>query len=440
MAQVKQSMGRSGGLAAVLATAAGLFWPAAAGAQQRITAEDAVRMALQSNPTVLQSEQDVRTASGQFLVQRSAILPQLSLGAGYRNTLRQSFGFSRTGIQQSKDFWSGSASIDQNLISFPSWGRIRSASSGREAASQGSRATRADIALNAYTQYYTLLKAYKLAAVRAMALQLQNDQLRRTQALFELGSVARGDVLKQQVQVSQARLDDIAARADIEVERARLAAVLGIKIGTTVDIDTSLTEPSFEVDSAAVLKDALARRPELAQMRARLAAARASLGAAQGGRYPSLGGTLSYNFQTAGVPKTFLDIDRNAGWSAGLALNVPVFDGFSTKGSIRQAKAGKLSAEYALQGQELAIVVEVQQVLQAALQAKEQIEVARDGLSAAQEDLKLTQEKYNVGSATVIELIDSQVAMTTAAANFISSMADAHVAEMQLRRARGESF
>jgi len=54
--------------------------------------------------------------------------------------------------------------------------------------------------------------------------------------------------------------------------------------------------------------------------------------------------------------------------------------------------------------------------------------------------LKLSQEKYNVGSATVLDLIDAQVALTRARSDYISALADAQVAQMQLRRARGEKF
>jgi outer membrane protein TolC len=270
--------------------------------------------------------------------------------------------------------------------------------------------------------------------------QLRRDQLKRTQALFELGSVARGDVLKQQVTVSQAELDDIAAEQNIVVQRALLAAVVGLETGEPVEIDTTLTEVRIEADSVAVLRDAFEQRPELAEFRARLRAAQANLGAAQAGRYPSFGAGYQYTFRTPGFASSFNEIDNFDQSSGYLSLSWALFDGLFSKGRIREARAQKLQAQYALRQTELAVVVEVQQALQAATQASEQIQVARAGLDAAEEDLKLTQEKYNVGSATVIELIDSQVALTRAQVQYINAVADAHVAEMQLARARGQRF
>jgi outer membrane protein TolC len=339
------------------------------------------------------------------------------------------------------DTYSGSLSLSQNFVSFPIWAGIRSAGASREATRGRTQATRADIALQANQQFYALLKAIKLATVARQTLLLSQNQLKRTEALFELGSVAKGDVLKQQVLVSQAKLDDINTHSAIEVERARLVGVLGMDPGTKLEIDTTLTEATLEADSATVWRDAFANRPELAAARASLASARASLGGAQGRRYPSLSGNWSYGYSVGDhFPKSLNEVDDNSSRSVSFGVSLPLFDGRNTRGAIQQAKARKLQAEYAVRDQELAIGVDVEAALQAVSQARERIQVASDEQAAADEDLKLSQEKYDVGSATVLELIDAQVALTRARSDYISALADAQVARMQLRRARGERF
>jgi outer membrane protein TolC len=351
--------------------------------------------------------------------------------------------FQGLSFQSSSDIenYSGRLSLSQNLLSFPSMAGIRSAKAAREATRGRTQATRADIALQASQQFYTLLRAIKLATVARQTLELTQSQLKRTQALFELGSVAKGDVLKQQVQVSQALLDDINARGAIEVERARLVGVLGLDPGTKLEIDTTLAEATFEVDSATVWRDAFTNRPELQAARASLASARASLGGAQGRRYPELSGGLGYSYGVTGhFPKSFREIDDNSSRTVSLGLSVPNFDGRNTRGAIQQAKARKLQAEYDVRLEELDVGPDGQTALQSASLARDRIQVTRDEQAAAEEDLKLSQEKYNVGSATVLELIDAQVALTRARSDYISALADAQVAQMQLRRARGERF
>jgi outer membrane protein TolC len=407
-----------------------------------LTADDAANLALERSYIVLSSEQEVKAAGGRMKSARSPIIPSLYAGARYNNTIDPTasrIAASALPIFESQ-FWSGYAQLDQQLVNFSTWGSVRSASRGQKAAENRYSATRADIALQAYTQFYALLKAHRLAQVSQENLSLTQDQLRRTEALFELGSVAKGDVLKQKVLLSQAELDIIRDRRAVLVESARLANLLGTDPSRPVPIDTTLTEPILAADSAAVYAAAMSQRPELAEARSLLGSAEAGLGSAQGLRYPSLDASLSYGFTTPGWPDDLNTIGQFDAWSLLLTMNVPVFDGFNAKGQIHQAEAQKLQAYYQLRDQELKIAVEVEEVLQAISLSKERIEVARDGVEAAAEDLKLSQEKYNVGSATVLELIDAQVNHVRAQSDYVSALADAHVAMVQLRRVRGDRF
>jgi outer membrane protein len=407
-----------------------------------LTADAAADMALERSYIVLSSEQDVKAAGGQMKSARSPIIPSLYAGARYNNTIDPTasrIAASALPIFESQ-FWSGYARVDQQLVNFSTWGNVRSASRGEKAAHDRYSATRADIALQAYSQFYALLKAQKLAQVSRENLALSQDQLRRTEALFELGSVAKGDVLKQKVQVSQATLDIIRDRRAILIESARLANLLGVDPSQTIPIDTTLTEPELVADSSLVYAAAMSQRPELAAARAQMGSAEAGLGSAQGLRYPSLDASLSYGFTTPGWPETLNQIGDFDAWSLLFTMNVPVFDGFNAKGQIDQAEARKLQAYYQMRDEELKIAVEVEEVLQAISLSRDRIEVARDGMAAAAEDLKLSQEKYNVGSATVLELIDAQVNHVRAQSDFVSALADAHVAMVQLRRVRGDKF
>jgi outer membrane protein TolC len=417
-----------------------------AGAQTPVTADQVVQMALDKNPTVLSAGQDIQVAGGALTSARSVILPSLLFNSTYTHnylpasTLRIDVNSGQV-IHGNIENYGSSLALSQSFVDFSGWAGIRAAKANLQAASENTSATRATVALQAYTQFYTVLKAIKLTTVAAQSVQLAKDQLKRTQALFELGSVAKGDVLKQQVQVSQSRLDEISARTAIEVERERLVSFLGLDPATKLDIDTTLTESTVQFDSAAVWKDAFANRPELVAARAQVAAAGADLGAAQGRRYPTLTGQAAYRYsQNLRFAQTTTEFSNNSNRSLGLNLNFPIFDGRFTKGQINEAKARQLQAEYNLRTQELLIAVDVNTALQAAYQAQERMSVTRDGLASAEEDLKLSQEKYNVGSATVLDLIDAQVALTRARSDYISALADAQVAQMQLRKARGEKF
>ena len=409
-----------------------------------LTAQSAMQLALEQNVDVLSSEQDWKAAGGRFKSARSPLLPSLGLDFGYRNPIEQppifvtGEGLVRAG---SPILWSGSAGINMQLVNFGTWNRTKSAARAEDAFEFGYGATRADVALEAYRRFYELLKAQKLAEVSTENLALTRDQLRRTEALYELGSVAKGDVLKQQVQVSQSELDLIRDRRAILVQRARLAQYLGLDPNQPLPIDTTLTVPRLEADSVAVLEEALSRRPEILQSQAQVASAEAGLAAAQGLRYPSVDGNLSMDVVRASGDRFAVDdLNDQKEVTLGLRLSLPVFDGLNAKGQIQDARARKEQAVYANQNLRLLVEVEVEEALQAVSLSRERIAVAQAALDAADEDLKLSQERYNVGAATVLDLITAQVAWARARSDYVSAVADAHVAVMQVRRVRGEAF
>ena len=82
---------------------------------------------------------------------------------------------------------------------------------------------------------------------------------------------------------------------------------------------------------------------------------------------------------------------------------------------------------------------EVRQALLSYREAIERVNVSQRALESATENLKLTQQKYNVGSATILELIDAQVQLQTAQSDVVSALADIRVAQAQVERVRGRA-
>ena len=66
--------------------------------------------------------------------------------------------------------------------------------------------------------------------------------------------------------------------------------------------------------------------------------------------------------------------------------------------------------------------------------------VARAGLASSQEDLKLSQEKYNVGSGTILDLVTAQVNLQQAESNYVQAMANARIAEAQIAHVQGTLY
>ena len=431
--------------ALVLAALAGgpaphAFAPDAAPARGDLSVDQAVRLALERNKDVLSSAENVEAASGFKKQALQSYLPRLSAGASYSHNFNTT-GFFDPNTQQFVAFGNDNYGVryvlSQNILDVASLKSINAAGKDLAASKLDYSFSRADLALLAKQQYYQLLAAQELATVSDSALALSNRELQRTQSLFELGMVAKSDVLKAQVRVSQSQLDVIRDHGNVVDARARLANTLGQQPTDDLRASDPLTETPVNVDSTAIIADAIAHRADLQAAQKSWEAERARSSAAKIWYFPTLAGRVSYaNTNGEGlIPFSGFDEDFR---TASVGLNFPLFDGVvGNKGEAQAAEARAEQARYAYERLRLDIGVELRGAINTARQANEGLTVAKTGLESAEEDLKLSQEKYNVGSGTILDLLDAQVNLQRSRQQYVVALTAARIAEAQIERARG---
>lgn len=410
-----------------------------------ITADQAVAIALERNHDVAIAAANYEAARGQSWQALRGVLPSVSSSAAYTHS--KSVGQTIVGNrpvtgEAEVDFSSINVTLDQSVFS---WSNIRSLESARASARSSSGLSKAEelnVALNVRAQYYELLKALRLAVVRDEAVKLSEDQLRRAETLFELGSVARNDVLQARVNLQQARLAQITARNKVEVERGRLAQLLGLPVDSPLEIAQDLEVEAAELDSTAVLKEALAARPDVGAAHETVRSSSASLGSARAGHFPELFGRVSWSWTYR--PGKDLDpfsgqvVENDThGWSAATGVSVNLFDGMAVEGQVKSAKWRLAADRSRLRQLELVVALEVKEALLGVRESRQSIEAAREGVSLAEENLKLAQERYDVGSGTILELNAAQVSLIESRSSLVDAQAALLVALARLDKARG---
>jgi len=447
--------------------AAGLLVAAAAGSQP-LTAERAVQIALQKSTSVVNARAGVVDARGGVYGAYSGVMPRVS--ADWSRSGSQvkdqsgtlSFGaatFPATIKNQERYATAPSLSGTWPVLNLSNLSSLSSARSGLKASQLSLEAARSDVALETRRRFYNAVSAVHLAGVADAAVKLSRDDERRVRALFEVGSVSRSDLLRAQVRTSSSQLDSITARVDVVNQRIGLAEILAMPEGQLGDVDTTLTAESREFDEGAVLEEASKRRPDIQAAEAELRSAKAGLTAAQLARLPyvTVSGSASFDSKASvsttgptvrpasGTDPTLVVVDTTTssatstdrGLSGQIALTWDLFTGFQTESRIAQARARVLRAEESRNALRRGLEGEVHQAMVAYREAIGREQLASTTLESAAENLKLTQQKYNVGSTTILELIDSQVSLTRAAATRVQGLAAIRMAEAQLNRVRG---
>ncbi len=335
------------------------------------------------------------------------------------------------------------AAVQTNLLSVPAWSEKHRQNLLSRTARESEAEARNGVVYTAKQQYFTLVKAERLAEVSRESERLARDEESRAEALFEVGTVARGDVLKARARRATTQLDRIRAVNQVEIQRSKLKQVIGLKPGTPLFIDTALDENVVLPDSATAVSTALQTRPELSRAAAAERAARAGLFGARAKRLPSVTGSIEVDRSrnTTRVEQLgfgqFDDTYDATEWFGQVRLSLPVFNGFATEGGAKSAKGTLLEAEAERRQREVDVAVEVQQAWLSVREAVDRIDVAKEGLASAQEDYNFSKGRYELGAGTILDLLNAEVSLSQAKQSYVEALADAHVAEAAMERAVG---
>ena len=440
-----------------LLTLVALAVPAVASAAP-LTADEAVRIALQKNGSVIRSEATVLSARSGLWSAYSRVLPSVSADGTRSGQFTregsgtQAFGsrtFPSSAFDQEAYRGSYGLSGTWNVFSPSAIAGLSSARAAMKGANFGRAASHADVRLETKRRFYDVVKAMHLAQVANRSLRLARDDERRVRALFEVGSVSKSDLLKAQVRTAQSQLDSLLSDHAVVNQRVALAQQLGVPERELAEVDSSLSAAHEEVDASSVLSEARRARPDLRAAESDLRAAELGLRSAHWARLPFVSASGSYTPQSVSSSKFFTNAIRDTAtttasevkkiWGAQLTVTLNLFDAFATDASVAAARSRLLDARETRDALVRNLEGEVHQTLLGYQEAVEREALGRRTVESATENLNLVQQKYNVGSATILDLIDSQVQLQRAQSDLVSALADIRVAEAAVDRVRGKA-
>jgi outer membrane protein TolC len=167
-------------------------------------------------------------------------------------------------------------------------------------------------------------------------------------------------------------------------------------------------------DRAATEAAASASNPELASALASLRSAALGVTAARAAYLPDLSLNYSYGIDAAQLAANGPDHERNLGYSASVAIDVPVWDWFATAHRVKQAQILRDSAKVALSATQRRLIANLEESYNEARVAHDQLDSLQLSSDTARESLKLTRLRYTAGEATVLEVVDAQNSLTAA--------------------------
>jgi outer membrane protein len=409
---------------------------------QPLTLKDCIRIALDKNPSIQIAGQGWISAKESAGEARAPYYPELSLRTGYRRFQSHAFlpsGLSIPGhtiptIVGPTDDWL--AGLNARYTLFDSGQRqaeYQSAIARQGVAEEEKARVRQDLILGVHQGFYGLTAAMETLDVAGKNLDRARDHLRLAKERKAAGAVSRADVLRAQVEASNARLDLVRAESLVSISKGNLNTIMGLPAERALEVDpkTEEIDAPDRVDLSKSLDQAVHNRPEIKDGLKRIEAQKGGVDSARSAFGPRVHAEGSYGWQDS----NFLPKDEE--WLAGIVIEWPLFTGFSRKHRLNRAKAEVLREE--AETRQLLLKVK-QEVLSAYSRLKETYEAVQTHkvlIQDARESMRVARERYEVGAGTITELLDAQTALARALATGIEAEWDYRTARAVFRRSLG---
>lgn len=422
-------------------------------AQKQLTLDEAIKIALQKNPNLIKLENNLAGSEKQLKNAYGQLLPSLGAQAGWswqritdagsqqRNFLGEIVNVPPSTVENR----SYSAGIGGSVTLFnglANYANIYQKQNLLKANEYDIAKLKQSIVYQTSDFYFAVLNAEELMRVREENVKYFEKFYESVNERNKLGSVAIADVYSAQVQLGNAELALIQAQNDYDRLKNGLLTFLALNV---MD-DYSLIDPFNEeknIDPNSYLKQfediqtlvnvALDNRFDFKSQQLLVKSADDGLTIARSSLFPTLTANYSYGSGAVELSKMF---DRKS-LSFGMSLSIPIFSNFSTETQIQQAEINKMNQLEDLRSLERQIKIEIKQGYNDLIAAKKSLDVANKNVLASEENRKINLERYNLGSATILEVLQSNRDYIDAMRNRINSVYDFYRKYYNLNNAIG---
>ncbi|MBQ4401262.1 MAG: TolC family protein [Synergistaceae bacterium] len=295
------------------------------------------------------------------------------------------------------------------------------------------KSTMITVAANAKRKYYDLVLKFLDRDLQQEKVSNLEEHLKSAQGLYEVGNSPYIDVTKAQADLSSARVSLLKAQNDILLAQEALKVAMGTDIHSPFNIALSaeLMLPSLPEDMANLVDKALEDRPDFRKTLHDITAGELTIKDAARANSPTITGQASTSFSNSERSSSTAD------YYAGISVNVPVVDGGETKAGIARARAQLEQTNADADSLRQSITYSVMSAALSLMNANDRARSAEETVKYSEENLELSQGRYNVGVGNSIEVSDAVSALAEAKHTYYQALYDAQTARADLDEALG---
>lgn len=391
---------------------------------EQLTLEECIQTALDNHPDLAAAASRINARQASVGQAAAPARPQVTAGSGYTrsdNTVASS----------------GSGSYNTNLQASQTlfdWGRnelgIKGAKTELDATTADYLAARDTVISNVRAAYYGLNLAMREYAIARTRYENYERRLDWAKSYYQTGRTAKIEVTKAEADLANSMLSLVRSESSAERYRSELASAMGAPMLEIAPVRDVLEPDGWNVPLEGAVAAALENRPELAAQRKRVDYAKINLELQMKGKSPSISASAGYNLYGSAP------FDEN-GWTAGVSLSVPIFDGGLVKSRIEGARADLTTSEAQYESLANSVILEVRRAWESLREARQSLDASMQSERYAKETLELAQGRYKAGVGSSLEISDAVEGYSTAQNNTATSLYNYQNAKLQLQKSMG---
>jgi outer membrane protein TolC len=430
-----------------------IFLPLTALAQKRpLSLEEAIAYGLEASPGLHGSRMRVESMAAKSREIGAGRLPSLKLGAGYTRLsevppFEVSLPIFPNPIVVSQYYFNNFSlrlSLQQPLFTgFRLQAGVESAQFLEKSADQDFEKDRAEFIFAVKSAYWGLARAREFEKISDENIRQIGEHLKDVRAFFEQGLLTNNEVLRVELELSNAEILGIDARNAAEVALTALNSLIGWPLETDVDLTTSADSQASRLPAAEdsgeefPIDTALSNRPELKSAEFRIKASEFTLKAVRAGYYPQVFLSGNYYYLRPN-PRILPALDKFKGtWDLAISVFFDLWNWGQTRSQTEQAQAQLAQARDARKLLEDQAVLDVTQSRLGLARAREKVRVTGQAIVQAEENLRISREKFKQGVALNADVLDAEVALLQAQMNRTQAAIDLVLAQTKLEKALG---
>lgn len=402
-----------------------------AGETVALNLDDAMLRAFQTNPTVSIAQYELDSARASYNAARQS--RGISISANH-TTQRGCYD----DAQQAAPKGIGNNHANSLSASLPIFtggklsGTIKQAKANYQYNEVGVQRTYNEMRSTVTDGYFNMLQADNIQKLSAESVTRLEDHLKNVQAQYNVGVVAKVDVLRSQVELANAKQTLIQAENAYQVAEANMNKIVGLPMDTNLKLDNLLVYNAYDKNMDDCLAYAAEHRPELMQAKYGVDAAKGALMVARSGHMPQVAASATQQWSDTSWPG-----DENGKWGVGVNVSMNVFDTGVTLSKIHGAEADLKKAEETYRNTVDSVNLDVRSNYLGLREAEKRISTTKLAVEQADEDYRIAQLRYMSGVGTNTDVLDAQVALTQAKTNYTQALYDYNTSKTALETSIG---